>query len=79
MLKKQIKALPFFFILGISLLVTTPGYTAQLQIVNILNVLTYDTPPLSYEENRQIADLVTKNLILADNPGSNIQVPVNKL
>jgi polar amino acid transport system substrate-binding protein len=58
--KKQISTILFSFIVTTCLLITASGHTSQLQVVNILNVLTYDTPPLSYEENRQIAGLGTK-------------------
>ncbi|MCK5311505.1 MAG: transporter substrate-binding domain-containing protein, partial [Desulfobacteraceae bacterium] len=46
--------------LCLCILMPVSGFCAKLQVVNILNVLTHDKPPLSYEENRQITGFATK-------------------
>ena len=60
MYRKQTKLLLFTFALGLLILFPLSGFCAKLQVVNILNVLTHDKPPLSYEENRQITGFATK-------------------
>jgi polar amino acid transport system substrate-binding protein len=41
-------------------LTTASGLCSQLKVVNILNILSYETPPLAYEENRETAGIATE-------------------
>jgi polar amino acid transport system substrate-binding protein len=50
----------FFLILGICLLTTVSGFCSQLKVISILDILSYDHPPLTYEESRQTAGVATE-------------------
>lgn len=42
------------------MLTTISGFCSQLKVVSILDILSFETPPLSYEENRQTTGIGTE-------------------